>query len=167
MGNHDEAKAQFEAWFRERYRPALSVARRIVGDGAAEDVTAEAFARAYLRWGRLRRLDHRDAWLFRVVANVAVDDLRRRRSMPERGVLVDPSDDDVTARVVLVAALSRLPRRQREAVVLRHLAGLTNAEVATYMDISAESVKEHVARGLAKLRDRLGATWKEPDLACD
>ena len=159
---------EFETWFRALYPAAVRVAERIAGDrSSAEDASAEAFARAYLRWRRVRRMGHRDSWLLRVVSNVAIDNLRRRRAILGQHDLIQPEDDTVALRVLLGAALAELPRRQREALALRYLGGLSNAEVADCMQISAESVKEHLSRGLSKLRGRFGSTWKEFDLACD
>lgn len=164
----------FDGWFVERYPQARSVARRIVGSPSiSEDVAAEAFTRALVDWPKVRDLPHRDAWVLRVTANVAVDHVRRRRpevasSVDEAAVLaLDGSgggpgiDEAAVLRVSLADALGRLPRRQREAVVLRHLAGLTPDEVAEAMGVSRNSAKKHLQRGLDRLRrlapDDLGA----------
>jgi RNA polymerase sigma factor (sigma-70 family) len=58
----------------------------------------------------------------------------------------------------ILAALALLPQRQREAVVLRYYADLSEAQIAAAMGVSAGSVKRHASRGLAALRDRLGET---------
>jgi RNA polymerase sigma-70 factor (ECF subfamily) len=160
-------RADFEVWFRGLYPSALRVGLRLLGNAsAAEDAVSDAFCRALIKWELVGGLAYRDAWLLRVVANVSIDQVRRRR-----GISLAPSghqgreDDAVILRLALVAALRGLPKRQREAIALHYLAGLTTAEVASYMDISAESVKEHISRGTSRLRDRLGAEWKESDLA--
>src|SRR4051812_16125029 len=93
---------------------------------AAEDVVAEAFARALARWSKVEHLDHRDAWVHRVAINLALDTLRRppppiERPGPDEGS--EPARAEL--RLVLTAALRRLSRRQREAVVLRYLGGLS------------------------------------------
>ena len=79
MGVLGDGDDDFDAMFHRTLARAMAVARRIVGDPAvAEDLVAEAFARAYARWPRLRRSDHVEGWVFRVVTNLAIDHLRRR-----------------------------------------------------------------------------------------
>ena len=75
--------------------------------------------------------------------------------------------ETVTLRLALGAALRQLPRRQGEVVALRYLAGMTEAQVATSMGISRNSVKKHTARAVNTLRTRLGTDWQEVDLALD
>ena len=65
-------------------------------------------------------------------------------------------EDTTTLRLALAEALRKLPRRQREAVALRFLSDLSEADTAEALGISAGSVKTHVHRGLATLRDELG-----------
>jgi RNA polymerase sigma factor (sigma-70 family) len=71
----------------------------------------------------------------------------------------------VTTREMLGWALAVLPRRQREVVVLRHLLGLSEVEVAMALEISHGTVKTHLRRGLARLRLRLEGERKECDVA--
>ena len=131
-----------------RYRLAL----RIVGDRVvAEDVASEALARAYARWAKVSELPWRDGWGLRVASNLAVDHVRRRRVEPVAPHVVY-EEDAVTLRLALAACLRALPRRQREAVALHYLAGLTDAEVGQALGISAGSVKTHIHRGMAALR---------------
>jgi RNA polymerase sigma factor (sigma-70 family) len=168
MASGTRDHAEFEDWFRALYSSALSVACRLRREPSeAEDAVAEAFSRALVSWRRVSGLPYRDAWLLRVVANVAIDQARRHRRAPAVDASVEAEDDAAVLRMALSAALRALPKRQREAIVLRYLAGLSTAEVASYLDISPESVKEHLARGVVKLRDRLGPQWKEPDLVVD
>ena len=135
--------------------PAYRVARRILGDTeAAEDVAAEALSRAYADWGRVSQLPYRDAWVLRVATNLALNATRRRRLL-FAGVEARRDDDAATARVDLVGALHRLPARQREVVVLRHLAGLSEPEVAVRLGLSLGTVKTHLRRGHEALRGRL------------
>jgi RNA polymerase sigma-70 factor (sigma-E family) len=145
---------EFDEWFLALHPRVLVAAQRLLGDRAeAEDVVAEAFARALVRWSRIGRLDHRDAWVFRVAVNGALDALRRR---PRRSAAEPPERaTDVAAtelRLVLTEALRRLSRRQREAVVLRYVGGLSEREVAEALDVSVETARTHLKRGLAALR---------------
>jgi RNA polymerase sigma factor (sigma-70 family) len=154
LANEDD----FEAMFDRMMIRAFRVAHRIIGDiTLAEDIAAEALARAFSRWPELREYVYRDAWILRVATNLAVDAARR----PKQPALQRDSRVDVeevaTVRAALAAALKALPRRQREAVALRYLADLPDDEIAATMDISQGAVKSHIARGVAALRQRLGS----------
>jgi RNA polymerase sigma-70 factor (ECF subfamily) len=153
----DERERSFREVYVELFPMAFRVAVRIVGDVAtAEDVAAEALARAFARWDRVSGLPYRDAWVLRVTTNVAIDTVRSRRPLsPVRPPVVDPSDAAAT-RLALAAALQALPRRQREVVVLRYLSDWPEATVAASLGITPGSVKTHLHRGLASLRQMLG-----------
>lgn len=159
-------EAAFALAFGDLYRLAYRVAFRILGDrGDAEDVAQEALSRAALRWAQLA--GHPEGWVTRVASNLAIDRYRRRRRppVPLTGPLgvVDPH---LGERADLVAALRRLPRRQREVVVLRYLGDLSEADVALAIGCSVGSVKSHGARGLAALRRSLGdgGPWEGGDV---
>lgn len=160
---HDE---EFEEEFGATYRAAVQVAYQIVGSvEEAEDAAAEGLARALVEWRKVRRLPYRRAWILRVTANVAIDAVRRRRTAPvELDVAADLAEATVL-RLALLAALKALPRRQREVIVLRYLAGLPELEVAQCLSISPNSVKTHSARALSTLRSSVGTAWEERSLA--
>lgn len=151
----------FEEAFRKVWPAAFAVAHRVLGDvGDAEDAAAEGLARALVAWPRVGGLAHCDAWMLRVVGNVALDRARRRT---RAGRCADPANTNVAdhqeqtvLRMALVEALAALPTRQREVIVLRHLCGLSEREVAGAIGISTNSVKKHASRGIARLRERLG-----------
>jgi RNA polymerase sigma-70 factor (sigma-E family) len=150
-----ETPVGFDDAFHALYRLAYQVAFRILGDrGDAEDVAQEALARAVVRWSRLE--DRPEGWVSRVSSNLAIDRLRRRRRTPSTPIgplgIVDPQ---IGERGDLVSALRHLPRRQRQVVVLRYLADLSEAQVALEMGCSVGTVKSHGARGLTALRRRL------------
>jgi RNA polymerase sigma factor (sigma-70 family) len=159
----------FTAAFSDLFRKALKLGRRILGDqAAAEDVAAEAMSRAYAVWPRINTSDgYRTAWVLRVTTNLAIDVIRRQHT---RELPADPSDlpddnrlsvgavdeqDAVAVRLVLAEALRALPGRQRDAVVLRYLGGLSQAEVAQALGVRPGTVATHVHRGLSGLRGRL------------
>lgn len=153
----------FEEAFDPLFRRAFLVARRILGDPtSSEDVAAEALARAYAHWSRIGDQPWREGWVVRVTTNLAIDVARGNSRFADRPVAVDTAsredtaDDVVVLRVTLAAALQRLPKRQREAVSLRYLAGLSEAEVADALQVSVGSVKTHLHRGVQRLRTRLG-----------
>ncbi len=146
---------------------------RLLGDRAeAEDVTQDALLRLWKIAPEWRQGEAQvTTWLYRVVANLCTDRFRKRR-----GVALDevPEPEDETASAAermqdqaradaLQGALNALPDRQREAVVLRHIEGFANPEIAEIMQISVEAVESLTARGkralakvLAGRRDELG-----------
>ena len=144
----------FDVRFRELYPRAFGLALRMLGNrAAAEDIAAETMARALLRWNRLDH-DRVAGWVLRVAANQSIDLMRRKGRTLEVGVV--NLEESNTLRLDLAAALQTLSKRQREAIALRFLSDLSEAETATALGISVGSVKTHVHRGLATLRDRLG-----------
>lgn len=149
-----------------RFLPrTLAYARRMLGDAAeAEDVAQEAMLRLWRMAPGWRSGEAQvSTWLWRVVANLCTDRLRRRRGVG-LDTVPDPEDPSPTALQGLVAAnraaaletaLALLPDRQRQAVVLRHLEDLPNPEIADIMGISVEAVESLTARGKRALAARL------------
>jgi RNA polymerase sigma-70 factor (ECF subfamily) len=132
-------------------------ALRLLGDRAeAEDVAQEALLRLWRIAPDWREGEAKvTTWLFRVTANLATDRLRKRRGValdevpePEDGApsALQAMQDESRAQA-LQQALDGLPDRQRQAVVLRHIEGLGNPDIALIMDISSEAVESLVARG--------------------
>jgi RNA polymerase sigma-70 factor (sigma-E family) len=127
------------------------------GQSAAEDVVQEAFLGLYRRWGKLGDPDRAVAYVRSSVLNGCRDVLRRQsRKVP--AALLEPNAASAEAYVLLaeehrevLAALRRLPDRQREAVILRHCLGLPEDEVAQAMKVSRGTVKSTAHRGLAAL----------------
>jgi RNA polymerase sigma-70 factor (sigma-E family) len=147
----------FDHWFRGLHPAVHATVERLLGSrAAADDIVAEAFVRALVRWSRISRLDHRDAWLFRVATNLAIDVLRRRPPRPDTTAAGTGAAPDgaaaVELRLLLTPALRRLSRRQRETVVLRYLGQMSEREVADALDLPVGTVKTHLRRGLNALR---------------
>jgi RNA polymerase sigma factor (sigma-70 family) len=146
----------FTEFFSASCQRVVGLVALVTGEvGAAEDATQEAFARAFAAWPRVRRLARPDAWVVRVASRIAIDGWRRRR----REVPLDPSRaaaaQDHIARIWVQWGLSGLSPRQRLAVVLRHIDGLSVQEVAEAIGVSPETAKTHLSRGLRRLRARL------------
>ena len=153
-------EADFESAFADLYPRAFGLAVRMLGNrAAAEDVASEALARAYARWDRLDP-ERRPGWVLRVTSNLAIDLMRRKGRTLEPGVI--DLEDATALRIALAAALAKLPRRQRETVVLRYLSDLSEADTAAALGIGVGSVKTHTHRGLAALRADLGETADLP-----
>ncbi|MEL7013211.1 MAG: RNA polymerase sigma factor [Pseudomonadota bacterium] len=141
---------------------AFRHAYRLLGrDAEAEDVAQEAMLRLWRMAPDWRPGTARvSTWLYRVVANLCTDRLRRSgRATPldEAGEPVDPAPtvsdtmQDAARADALQAALGTLPDRQRQAVVLRHVEELSNPEIADIMEISVEAVESLLARGKRSL----------------
>ncbi len=157
-----EERSHFEALYDEQYDRCTRLALRIVHDRAvAEEIASEAFARAWARWRRLGRDPRAAGWLLRVTTNLAIDATRRRQALAEASDADLSPADHATMRVALVQALQTLPRRQREAIALRYLADLSESDVSAALGVSAGSVKTHLHRGLARLRDSMGTDDEE------
>lgn len=161
----------------ERLLPrVLGYATRLLGDRAeAEDVAQEAMIRLWRIAPDWRQGEAKvTSWLYRVVTNLCTDRqrARRRRAADALDDVAEPADDGPGAEetmlaadrmAALQAALAALPERQRQAVVLRHIEGLSNPEIAEAMGIGVEAVESLTARGkralqaaLAGRRDALG-----------
>ena len=128
---------------------------------AAEDVTAQAFERAYRkRRGYVASRGSGRAWLFGIARNAAIDELRRRRRTA--ALAADPEDveaatPDESAEVALRRAALRegmtmLDPRERELVSLKFFAGLSNSEIAAVIGTSASNAGTRLHRTMAKLR---------------
>jgi RNA polymerase sigma-70 factor (ECF subfamily) len=144
---------------------ALRVAVRMLGDRAeAEDVAQEAMLRLWKAAPGWRDGEAKvTTWLYRVTVNLCTDRLRRSRTVPIEDGQDWPSEAPGALAGLLErdrmaafrSALSRLPERQRQAVVLRHLEGLANPEIAQIMEIGVEAVESLVSRGKRALAHAL------------
>ena len=147
---------------------AFAQAARILKDQAeAEDVAQDALMRLWKVAPRWRQGEAQvTTWLYRVVANLCTDRLRKGRRVAPGGLDAAPEMVDETpsaeARMMtqargaaLTAALAQLPERQRQAVELRHLEGMSTPEIAEVMEIGVEAVESLTARGKRKLAELL------------
>ena len=137
-----------------------------VGNRAeAEDLCHDAFVRLHRVW---RRIDHGDnvgAYLRTTAFNLARSSLRRRNVVRRLAPAPDrqsspAADENVELRAdqrALLAAVRRLPRRQRECIVLRYWQDLTDPQIATTLGISVNSVKTHLRRATHTLGQQLEA----------
>lgn len=149
MSDTDLVRAVFEA----SYRRLVGQLYGVCGDlTEAEEVVAEAFARAVQHRRTFVRLDNPEAWLRTVAVNVSRTRSRHRlaalRGREEVRVRHPTLDDD---RLVLVAALRKLPAAQREAIALHYLADLPIHEVAVATGSPVGTVKARLSRGRAAL----------------
>ncbi len=155
------------ALFRRRYRAMVRLAAWLLGDASsAEDLVQDAFVR--VARSDLTSVASLDAYLRTTVVNLTRT-RRRRLALAGRHRIVEitnsldsvPGPEALLADEDLADAVGRLPRRQRECVVLRYTEDLRLADIATALGISVGSVKTHLHRGLSALEDSLDGT-EEP-----
>jgi RNA polymerase sigma-70 factor (sigma-E family) len=160
--NPDDERA-FSAFVQERGTHLLRYARLLIpDDGEAEDALQTALLRLTRHWSR--QLNAPEPYVRRTLVNLATDRGRRRHLVAEPAPPAQPdaSSPDhaeaLAARDELDAVLLSLPPRQRAAVVLRAIEGLTELEAAAVMGTSVGAIKSNFSRGLAKCRAALAST---------
>lgn len=145
---------------------ALRQAWRILGDRTeAEDVAQDAMLRLWRQAADWRAGEARvSTWLYRVVHNLCIDRIRRRRpsvAVEDAPEPVDPEPSVLTRMArsetgrTVAAAIAELPERQRQAVVLRHFEGWSNPQIGEALDCSVEAVESLLARARRALAARL------------
>lgn len=113
------------------------------------------------------------SWLYRVARNLCIDDMRKKRPVPVEDIEIAGAellsagesgsiDRDLDLKVVVRAAIARLPERQQSAIVLVHYQGFSGTEAADALGISVEALESLLARGRRTLRQELKPTL--PDL---
>lgn len=155
-GRHnDVSRDEFAAFYAERKDACL---RAVMATGmsrdAAEEAVAEAFARAWSRWRTVRSCRSPSAWVVRTAVNANISTWRKRHREQAYAEVPDaagPAGESVEA-VDLLAAIRRLPARQRDVVVHRYLLDLDTATVAAELGIAPGTVKAHLHHALAALR---------------
>ncbi len=144
--------AEFETWYRAVHpRLGTSLALAFGDVGQAQDSADEACARALERWDRVAAMESPTGWVYRVAFNHARRRLRRaaleKRLLPAgRPAWVDPPAGE------LWAVVAGLPDRQRQAVVLRHVGQLREAEIGVAMGISRGAVSSTLRAAYQSLR---------------
>ena len=150
--------AQVTALYEAHALGLLRLAVIMLGDQqAAEDVVQDAFFGLYRRWDKLAAADRALAYVRSSVFN-GCRTVLRQRARRRRAVLTEREAESAEARVLhgeehreVLAALRRLPSRQREAVALRYCLGMTPDDVADAMGVSVGTVKSATSRGIAAL----------------
>lgn len=176
--DHGGDRAEFDDLVRRHHRQAYNIAYRMAGNAAdAEDLTQEAFLRAYRFFHHYNRNLPFENWLYRIISNVFIDEVRRKpkfRSQSLDQPLAGTSGDsairmeiaDETAdpeRVLLHTeldeplqrALNTLPVEFRHAVILADIEGMSYEEIAEAMSCSLGTVRSRLHRGRKLLRNRI------------
>ncbi len=148
----------FAEFFQESWDPCLKAVAAITGDVAqAEEQVAEAFARAWASWRKIRRHPARRAWVVRTALNAGASRWRRRaRELPLADHEQEAPDGARTGLDgALLRALRRLPPRQREVIVLRVFLDLDIETTARHLEITPGTVRAHLSRAVTTLRNDL------------
>jgi len=154
----------FEALYRAARDDVFAYVAAVLRDrSAAEDVTSQAFERAYRkRKSYDARRGSERAWIFGIARNAALDELRKRKRavhLADDPVdLAPPADEEVDRalrRAALRAALAALDPRDHELIALKFFAGLDNAELAAVLGVSVSNAGTRLHRALTKLREIL------------
>jgi RNA polymerase sigma factor (sigma-70 family) len=164
-------ESAFEEIFR-RYGAALrSYAASIVTAQRADDVTQEAFTKAYLALRDTDKEIQLRPWLYRIVRNTALTDIRDEPKPAleldeARAAGMSPGELAEQRQEIsrLMAGLSELPEPQRAAIVMRELEGLSHEQIATSLGLSGGAVRQSIYRARRALREGVGLLVPMPVL---
>jgi RNA polymerase sigma-70 factor (ECF subfamily) len=155
----DAGTMSFEEVLNQRQVQLLRIAYRMLGNWAdAEDVAQEAFVRLHRHGLGFPGEAQLAAWLCRVTVNLCLDRLRSRRpsaDLPELPSTEGSVESELLReerKSMLEAALQELPLREKTAIVLREIEGLSTAEVAAIMGSTEVTVRSQVSKALGRLR---------------
>lgn len=161
-------REDFADFYRESKDECLFTVLVSVGDrDTAQELVAEAFARAWASWRTVSRHPAPKAWVVRTALNVNISRWRRRRrEVPVAQVADLPTADRAADRAAdggaggsvdprIMAALLRLPPRQRQVVALRLFLDLDTSRTAEVLGVAPGTVQAHMGRAMAALRDDL------------
>jgi RNA polymerase sigma-70 factor, ECF subfamily len=154
--------AAFDAMMRRHERLVLATALRLTGNlEDAQDASQEVFLKLYRNLGKLKEREDLAPWLYRVTVNVCRD-LRRKKpaEAEETDLAADAADPQQRAmeeerRRALALSLRMLPQKERAALVLRDLEGLSTDEVARALGSTGATVRSQVSKARVKVRDFL------------
>ena len=155
-------RLDFAEFYRRSRDDCLRTVLISVGDqDHAQELVAEAFARACASWRTVSKHPAPAAWVVRTALNTNISWWRRRRReivMADPGVVMDVPAEGASGSPVdprIMAALMRLPARQRQVVALRLVLDLGTIRTAELLGITPNTVMAHMARALAALREDL------------
>lgn len=142
--SEDELNVTFEELYLTHFQSVFRVAYLLGRDGAiAEEATQEAFARALARWDRLAGQPWAVGWVSKTATNLVRRWAKGQRAEGEDSRVTEP---DVEGRIDLWRAISRLPRRQQQALLLHYVYDLQLTEIGRVMGCRVGTVKAHLAR---------------------
>ena len=149
----------FDAAVADRQVQVLRTAYRVLGNWAdAEDVAQEVFIRLHRNGLKFPSTAALSSWLYRVTVNLCLDRIRSARlwnglsEMPSRSASAEAVAIRDEQRKQLMAALGKLPAKERAAIVLREIEGLSTAEVAEALGSTETTVRSQVSKAMGRLR---------------
>lgn len=153
----------FEEFYAANYGKVTALVAAVIGNrNEADDVTQEAFARALARWARVSNYEVPEAWVRQVALRLAIDSGRRlRRALRTLPLLrttarnTEPEPGTALSFTPLGRALTRIPLREREAIVLHYVADLSVGQIAYDRGIGVSTVKARLASGRRRLEREL------------
>jgi RNA polymerase sigma-70 factor (sigma-E family) len=155
----DVKQREFTEFYRADQAACLRAVLVSVGDRqVAEDLVAEAFTRAWVSWQQVSRHPAPRAWIVRTALNARISRWRRQRrevTWDDVPAVEDRGTGDPGLDPVLLAALRRLPQRQREVIACRVFLDLDTAGTASALGIAPGTVTAHLSRAVASLRAHL------------
>lgn len=164
--------SSFERFCADAHPQLMAALAHLTGEPAlAEELAQEALVRAGDRWEHVSRMQSPVGWAFRVGANLSRSVVRRRlaerRAYERHGAPTDHVDVDTADQLTVRAALQGLGHRQREVVVLRYYIGLSAEETAAVIGSTAGAVRATTHRAVTHLRELLGPSGLEEEVAHD
>ena len=162
------SKADFDLLYQETYPRVFRTLAAMLGSvAAAEDCTQDAYLKAFRAWPSWKAEAPAQAWVFRIAINTAISH-RRKERLREVGELVrrlgrpqEAHPEEEATNGELLRELRRLPPKQAAVVVLRHLHGYSNREIAAALGESESTVASRLMTAKRTLRARLGAARQE------
>lgn len=158
--------AGFETFLRQSAPALLRLSNALTLDrAAAEDLAQETLIRVGLSWSRVRKDGNPVGYAQRTMVNLFLNERRRRRPVPVAEVPEQGREDTALAAVhdaaVMRQILAALPPQQRAAIALRYLADLPDEQIGAILGCGPGTVRSHLSRGLATLRDHMTTTRAE------
>lgn len=168
VGTIAAGAATFSEVLRANERMVFSIAYHFLRDRtAAEEVAQDVFLQLYRRLDELQNVEHATFWLRKVTSNRCIDYARKRKTQaavaledaPEPSAKAETGDPMLNRR--LRALMGSLPETPRLVMVLRYQEDLMPEEIARTLDMPVRTVKSHLQRSLAMLREKIGRSMGE------
>jgi len=159
-------RSDFAGFYQETAERIYRLGWLLAGE-EGEDLAAEAFAKAFARWSDVGDMANPEAWVRKVLVNLSISWKRRLASRREGSARLQRdrpslyrSTDAMDDRMTVAQSVSRLPPKQRAAVILRHYEGRTLKDIARILGCRISSVNSHLRRAHDKLAQELGPEYR-------